>query len=45
MSICEILKELSLMYNPKHYNLLEIYVSYAYQEDYKRKHPLIWVLS
>lgn len=32
MSIYEILKELSLMYNPRCYNLLDIYVSYLCQE-------------
>lgn len=33
MSIYEILKELSLKYDPRYYNLLDIYVSYAYQEN------------
>ena len=33
MCIYEILKELSLVYDPKHYNLLNIYVSYVYQGD------------
>ncbi len=33
MCIYEILKELSLVYDPKHYNLLNIYVSYLCQNE------------